>query len=207
MEIPMAKKESRPIRFKKIGSINKKVIREECSKYEYQPELTTELDQINGDFNLNILYKITLWKVNRYPIINADVISDFNTLRNVKNLKEAEKEINVKIILKLLACPGVRMPMASTYLRFLNPKVFQIIDRHAYRALRGEVRPYLKDEDKGEKTLRNYFKYLKDLRKVCEKKEIPFEKADRFLYVFDKKQNSKLNLDGSIKKSKKKSSQ
>lgn len=42
-----------------------------------------------------------------------------------------------EILRKLLMTPGIRLPMASTILRFKNPNVYQIIDQRAYRFLTG----------------------------------------------------------------------
>jgi hypothetical protein len=40
-----------------------------------------------------------------------------------------------------------------------------------------------------------YLQYLKDLKTVCIKLEIPFEKSDRILYMADKDINKKKPLD------------
>ena len=81
--------------------------------------------------------------------------------------------------------------MASTFLRFRNPVVFQIIDRHAYRAVYG--RDYkLYTQTSLKKKIEVYFGYLDDLRSLCEKNGLKFETVDRVLYVFDKETNGGL---------------
>ena len=83
--------------------------------------------------------------------------------------------------------------MASTILRFQNPKVFQIIDRHAYRALYGKSKKYpLYSASPTERKIQVYFSYLEDLIELCQKRDLSFETIDRLLYVFDKEVNPKL---------------
>lgn len=86
---------------------------------------------------------------------------------------------------------GVDLPMASTLLRFKNPHVFQIIDRHAYRALYGKKYPIYSTTSL-DKKVEIYFKYLDDLIVLSRDKALNFRILDRVLYVFDKKYNGKL---------------
>ena len=81
--------------------------------------------------------------------------------------------------------------MASTMLRFKNPQVFQIIDRHAYRALNGEDYP-LYSASGLDKKIEVYFKYLDGLIALSQSKKVEFKILDRVLYVFDKQHNGKL---------------
>ena len=83
------------------------------------------------------------------------------------------------------------LPMASTILRFVNPEVFQIIDRHAYRAVYEKKYP-LYTSTPTEKKLSVYFDYIDELIKLCEFRAIAFTTIDRLLYIFDKKNNGKL---------------
>ena len=81
--------------------------------------------------------------------------------------------------------------MASTFLRFRNRKAFQIIDRHAYRAVWGKDYPlYSSSSDDAKIDL--YFGYLDGLFGLAESKKVDFENLDRVLYVFDKEVNGKL---------------
>jgi hypothetical protein len=81
--------------------------------------------------------------------------------------------------------------MASTLLRFKNPKVYQIIDRHAYRAIYGEDYP-LFSASGIDKKIEVYFNYLDELVSLSITKNVDFRTLDRVLYVFDKRQNGKL---------------
>ena len=94
--------------------------------FKYQLELTEDLDNLNGDysFTFNDLYKITLWKVSRFPIIKPKALDALNNLANYAALNAAKDAARVALT-ELLECKGVRLAMASTYLRFRNPKVFQ----------------------------------------------------------------------------------
>jgi hypothetical protein len=91
----------------------------------------------------------------------------------------------------MLKTHGIRLPMASTMLRFRNPKVFQIIDARTFRVIFGD------DEEKKKKydainesdRIEIYIEYLKQLRKECEAKNIVFSDADRILYQYDIEEN------------------
>ena len=91
----------------------------------------------------------------------------------------------------LLGESGVDLPMASTFLRFRNPRAFQIIDRHAYRAVYGEDYPlYSSSSDSAKIDL--YFRYLDALFALAESKNVEFDILDRVLYILDKQVNGKL---------------
>ena len=81
--------------------------------------------------------------------------------------------------------------MASTLLRFRNPETFQIIDRHAYRAVYGDDYP-LSSGSSDEAKIVLYFRYLGDLAKLARTRNLEFRTLDRLLYVFDKHTNGKL---------------
>ena len=87
--------------------------------------------------------------------------------------------------------PGVDLPMASTFLRFRNPRTFQIIDRHAYRAVTGNDYP-LHSKSKSESKIDLYFRYLDDLVELARIKNLEFHTLDRVLYLFDKQINGEL---------------
>jgi hypothetical protein len=83
------------------------------------------------------------------------------------------------------------LPMASTLLRFRNPDVFQIIDRHAYRAVYRKDSPlYPQSSVKAKIDL--YFRYLDDLVELAVSKRVEFRMLDRALYEFDKRNNGPL---------------
>ena len=153
------------------------------------------LDSYDGDFDQVILNKIVLWKVNRYPIIDDAIIEELN---GIKKTDEAISPVSLKaLILKLLNCHGIQLPMASTILRFKNPKLFQIIDQRVYRVIYGKKMklPGSYNIINREKLADLYLQYLKDLRNKCDELNIPFEKADRILWMADKRINKDKRLD------------
>jgi thermostable 8-oxoguanine DNA glycosylase len=157
--------------------------------FKFQPSLTATLDAI-GDkrFDQTLINEIVLWKVNRYAPLDTDLIVELN---GVCALLQGNHREAKSLISKLLKQAGVDLAMASTLLRFRNPKVFQIIDRHAYRALYGTNYPLFPASSESRK-IEIYFKYLDDLKLLSEEKNVDFCVIDRLLYVFDKKKNGKL---------------
>lgn len=100
---------------------------------KYQLELTKKLDGLDlTQLNEQMLLEIVLWKLNRYPQLDSSLLDELKALGplKAKHYKEAKNVLG-----KLLLSPGVRLPMASTILRFVNPDVFQIIDDRAFRML------------------------------------------------------------------------
>lgn len=160
------------------------------SDYKYQPSLTRKLDDLR---NVSVitpdqLNEIVLWKVNRYVSLDAAQLCGIAALAA---LKPGEHRRAQSVLEGLLDVHGIDLPMASTLLRFRNPAVFQIIDRHAYRALYGsDYKQYT--TTKPSKKIESYFAYLEDLRRLCDAKGLCFEIADRALYVFDKRTNGSL---------------
>ena len=151
-------------------------------------EATEELDFLcHHDLTKEDLYKITLWKVNRFPIITDDIIVKLNSLRTLKTLDEEKTR---EVLHDLLRIKGVRLPMASTYLRFLNPDVYQIIDVRAYRAAFNytEQPDYTKADNN--ECIDIYLNYLKKLKTISVKGYhgffVGYENLDRFLYDVDK---------------------
>lgn len=160
------------------------------NKYEYNKELTEELDRLDSQkLNKEIFFKIVLWKLNRYPYISDDLIED---LKDISDLEEHSDPRASKTIGKLLKTRGIRLPMASAILRFLNPYVFQIIDDRAYRTLQPGSRKYPEKPQKItdkyiQESTKIYFEYLDKIRKISESSPacFPFDKADRILYQLD----------------------
>ena len=158
-------------------------------EYSYQPELTQKLNGIGHvDFGQPLINEIVLWKVNRYAPLSPNTLAALNGLNNLEPKNHRDGESAIK---SLLREPGVDLPMASTLLRFKNPRVFQIIDRHAYRAFYGEDYSLYPASGLDKKT-EVYFKYLDELIKFSKSKNVDFQILDRVLYVFDKQQNGKL---------------
>lgn len=157
--------------------------------YKYQPKLTQRLDNI-GDKSISkdLINEIVLWKVNRYVDLEEGMLNELN---KINMLLMGEHRKSNKLLDQLLKVHGVDLAMASTLLRFRNPKVFQIIDRHAYRAIYGEDFPLHAGTSSNRKT-ELYFDYIDKLIELCQEKQLEFITVDRLLYMFDKNKNGKL---------------
>jgi hypothetical protein len=166
----------------------------ENSLYNYQTSLTSKLDELDSDFNQEIINEIVLWKLNRYAAIEKETFALINQIK--KSDTEINPELVGSIFLKLLGREqkGIRLAIASTILRFKNPKVYQIIDQRAYRFLYGKELKY-SDNDINEQICL-YFDYLQKLKQVCVEHNIDFETADRVLYTMDRIYNPEEKLVG-----------
>jgi hypothetical protein len=159
------------------------------TKYKYQRKLTAYLDELgHKPFDQDIVNEIVLWKVNRYAELPEDVLEVLNEVRNTSPRSHRSA---TAVLATLLRQPGVDLPMASTFLRFRNRKAFQIVDRHAYRAVYGEAYP-LHSSSSNEAKIDLYWDYLDRLLALAESRKVEFEVLDRVLYVFDKQANGKL---------------
>ena len=158
--------------------------------FNYEPELTSKLDSFTKDdqFTRSTFDEITLWKVSRYPDINKEIIDAVNELAQYNTLDAAICSLKSTLSL-LLKAKGVRLAMASTYLRFRNPQVFQIIDQRVYRQVqhwKGCAEVELRVPHKIEDQMDLYIQYLRDLRLMCEATGVEFFIADRIFYMEDK---------------------
>ena len=158
--------------------------------YNYQDELTKELDLYREDFDQNHINKIVLWKINRYAKLNEETIQLINSISPVE--QSIDKEKTKKVLSALLKISGIGIPMASTILRFRNPHVYQIIDQRAYRILMGEELKL--SVTKMDENIKIYLDYLEKLRAFCFSVGKNFEEADRFLYEKDKKLNKGIKI-------------
>lgn len=153
-------------------------------KYSFQEELTKKLDQKDADFDQAWINEIVLWKTNRYAKLSEKTLELLNQIdRNAEILDEA---FTKEVLTHLLDEPGVRLPMASTILRFINPNIYQIIDQRVYRVIYAEE---LKLSTNIESNINQYLRYLGKLRETCRSFNIPYCQADRILYEYDKEVN------------------
>ena len=168
-------------------------IEETDYSYEYQSELTEKLDFIESDFSQEIINEIVLWKINRYAKLSFETIELINQISSSKLI---DKNLTIKILNKLLKTKGVRLPIASTILRFKNPKIYQIIDQRVYRIIYGKElhQSNSNSEKQITENIDMYLKYLYELRLACSRIEIPFDQADRILYEADKRINNAIKL-------------
>ena len=168
----------------------------DCNSYDYkyQPALTQALDQIDSDFDQDIINKIVLWKVNRYAPIDIETMKVINRIS--KNDTEIDSALLDDIFLRLLnkEQKGIRLPMLSAILRFKNPNVYQVIDQRAYRFVCGKELIYdLKDINM---QICLYLDYLDKMKEACKLYNVEFKNADRVFYTMDKKYNKDIKLKG-----------
>lgn len=161
------------------------------NSYRYQPDLTRKLDALcSASFDQETINEIVLWKVNRYAPLAPEALT---ALDRASRFSAGQHRDAKEVVAVLLDQPGVDLPMASTFLRFRNSLTFQIIDRHAYRAVTGDDYPlYSTSKDKDKINL--YFNYLDQLHELARIKSLQFESLDRILYVFDKQKNGPLRI-------------
>jgi thermostable 8-oxoguanine DNA glycosylase len=158
-------------------------------QYKYQPDLTAKLYALETlQFTQALINEIVLWKNNKFAQLGDDLL---RSIENVKELHRGEHRGSEPLMDSLLNVHGVGLPMASTLLRFRNPSTFQIIDRHAYRAVYGSKLPIYQSTPR-KKQIGIYFDYLDELITLCAEKRIKFETVDRVLYQFDKDINGVL---------------
>jgi hypothetical protein len=127
---------------------------------------------------------------------------DNETLGLINDIDPNSKEINInktrKILKTMIQKKGIQLPMASTILRFKNKKIYQIIDQRVFRIIYKNKKLSLKSYQ-NEKNMNDqidiYIQYLKDLANVCDNMKIPFDKADRILFMADKRINKDISLD------------
>ncbi len=172
------------------------------AEYGYNPDLTAKLDKLELErLNREQLYEIVLWKVDRFPVISDELIEQLKSLGSYKN---GEHKNAGTLLKKLLQCKGIALPMASTILRFANPKVFQIIDVRAFRVLTDGIGSYPKKPQLiTEGYLKNscdiYFGYLDELCEL-QGENFPFENMDRILYQLDIKLRNSIKDDSKVKR-------
>lgn len=171
-------------------------------KYNYQEAETEYLDsKLNefkdGKFSYQDLYEIMLWKNNRFPTTkdgkridsNRDILEIINKLAKVEpnNIDEEDCKKQIK---ELMSVKQFELPMISTILSFVNPDVFQIIDRRTNRIVMGDSKKYRKNYSS--KPEEYYFKYLNKLRTFS---KVDFSKAGRIFYQLDIELGNKLDED------------
>ncbi len=165
------------------------------NSYKYQIDLTKKLDDLNSNnLSRETLYEIVLWKLNRFPQIEDNLLEE---LKEIKSIEPKEHRVAEPLLRRLLQCPGIALPMASTILRFINPETFQIIDDRVFRVVykdeksRYPNKPATVNERFLEKSANIYFEYLDALHKLsCNK--LPFRNSDRILYVLDIKLDNRI---------------
>jgi len=175
-------------RIKTTNDIDFEINLEEFS-FKYHEKLTKKLDAISCDFDQNIINEIVLWKVSRYAELSKESLTLINSVSPESEV--IDEEFTREVLKSLIAEPGIQLPMASTILRFRNPKIYQIIDQRVYRILFGEK---YKQEKNVTNQIEKYLTYLKKIREESTRLGISFEEADRILYLLDKDKRLNGNL-------------
>ncbi len=175
--------------------------------YDYNEQETAALDTLSR-FDIRItpdlLRRITLWKLDRVLKIDEKSCLILESMRKYKQFDGNCKEATRNVLSVLFEQKGVGLPMASTYLRFINPEVFPIIDVRALRAA-FDYNPAELGEAKFPNlaTAKNridiYIKYVERLNMLAEDgyhgMRIAFGDLDRVLYVIDQKLGLSLDAD------------
>ena len=150
-------------------------------------------DNANYRENKDIINQIILWKMNRTPEIDNELIDMIYGLNDMKTpVMAVESEKVKRTVEKLLRTKGMKLPMASTVLHFYFPDVYPIIDQRAYRELYGEEYP--RYVGKIEIMVEVYMKYIADTYHYQQENcpDIPFAKIDKVLYQLDKEKGYKV---------------
>ena len=163
-------------------------------KYNYQEKLTEKLDKISTKFDQNTINEIVLWKLNRYAELSENSLNLINSISTTSN--KINEELTKEVLTSLINQSGIQLPMASTILRFRNPKIYQIIDQRVYRILYKDILklPLYNSDKNIAMQIEIYIKYLDKLRIVSDNLNIPFENADRILYELDKDEKMNKNI-------------
>jgi len=165
-------------------------------KYEDESEIMERIastENANYRENRDIINEIILWKMNRIPHFDNQLIDMIYTLGDINAPENAVKSEKTKqVVRKLLQTKGMKLPMASTVLHFYFPQVFPIIDQRAYRELYGDEYP--QNMNKLDVMVDMYMKYIEDTWEYQREKcpEIPYEKIDKILYQLDKEKGNKV---------------
>lgn len=159
------------------------------------------------------LLEIVLWKVNR-TVQSQDVLRILHHYKvsswTYKRLNTIRYNITMRSLCRELQfCHGVQLPMMSTILRFLNPLIFQIIDRRAYRVIMGHRLEYKiidppenrSNCENADKNTKKYIKYLEKIHLFCARKnsKIKFHEFDQIAYQFDVESNKNVGINEKVR--------
>lgn len=192
---------STPTKLKTINEINKSEF--DCriiGQFHYQKYLTPKLDQLSNKENVftqSTINEIVLWKVDRYAQLSPECLAALNEIPHDEKVLNEEQTRN--ILRLLLPIDGIQLPMASTILRFRNPKIYQIIDQRVFRLLWNEenekhnnLKYHLRKSH--EEQIDLYLKYLKLLRIAADEFKFDFSLSDRYFYLIDKTVNKDISI-------------
>ena len=164
-------------------------------KYPSDNEIFERIDSVDEkDYreNKDIINEIILWKINRMPIVENELIDLIYDLPKDLTVYSLMDDDNVKNVLnKLLNTHGIALPVASSILHFYYPNLFPIIDQRAYRELYGKEYP--KTKSKG-KLINIYLTYIQDIYALNRGKypNVSYQNIDKLLYQLDKEKGNKV---------------
>lgn len=156
---------------------------------------------LNQDEKKILIYRAILWKINRTINVSNELIERLFSLTNL-SFEENEEQV-IEVLKYLVNQKGIRLPMASTLMHFLNPNQFPVIDTRAYRAImlwknKKEYKFDIQNFSKQENVGKVYKEYVQLCREFYEEEisnreyNIDFFDIDKVLYMMDKK-NKTLN--------------
>jgi hypothetical protein len=154
-------------------------------KFEYNPDETAALHKkLNGATAITAddLRQVSLWKSDRTLNVSDETLAKLAKL-SAKTHVTIDDPIVKEVLEMLVDSQGIGLPMASSILKFINPKVFPIIDVRAYRARTGTK------ARQSTYTIDNYMAYTKRLTAIAAEWNRPLREIDEQLYCFDKKYN------------------
>lgn len=121
--------------------------------------------------------------------IDKKITDIFDELKECKSITtNQDKEFVKEKIEELLKVKGFKLPMISTILFFINPDVFQIIDKRVNRIVMGNNKDYSKNFKNN--SVEYYLEYLEKLHELEEEK---FSKSGQIFYQLDKEKGFKLD--------------
>lgn len=155
--------------------------------FDYNLSETEALRQLPDDpINIDVLRRIALWKINRIIHVQESTLDLLNQIKQADDLT-IESELSRRAIEALVNSRGVRLPMASAFLKFIRPDVFPIIDARAYRAIYGQ-------RIQGHQySLPIYLDYARRIREIAGTLDMPLSEIDEQLYCFDRQHNGRIN--------------
>ena len=155
-------------------------------QFDHNPNETVKLRNLPLDpVDFPDLHRIALWKLDRIIGITEEALKLLNEIKNKDNLA-IDSDLSRRAVTALVNCRGVRFPMASTFLKFIRPDIYPIIDVRAYRAIYG------KQTQGHQYTLEIYLAYADKLREIADRTQRPLHEIDEQLYCFDKEHNGRI---------------
>ncbi|VAW47418.1 hypothetical protein MNBD_GAMMA02-1416 [hydrothermal vent metagenome] len=156
-------------------------------KFEYNTEETLVLrSQSFENVSIDDLRSMALWKLSRIINVPDELLENLSCLAQNKDCL-VDSQDTILILDELVSCDGVGHPMASTFLKFIRPDAFPIIDVRAYRTLTGKRLRY------NQYSTKLHIDYALELHKIAESLDLALASVDEQLYCYDKEHNGKIN--------------